>query len=83
MFILVSTTSQSPSDPPSHFDQFKIPIYNWRKFGFPKPSWGLGYRLINLTEEQLKSVIKKEDYLGCLSEIDLTYLTNEIERLHE
>lgn len=30
LFILVSTTSQSPSDPPSYFDQFKIPIYNWR-----------------------------------------------------
>jgi len=24
LFILVSTTSQSPKDPPSYFDQFKI-----------------------------------------------------------
>lgn len=83
LFILVSTTSQSPSDPPSYYDQFKIPIYNWRKYGFSKPSWGLGYRLIRLTDEELKSVVKKEDFLGRMSEIDLKNLNEKIERIHQ
>ncbi len=42
LFILISTTTQSPSDPPSYFDRFKIPILNWRRIGFSEPSWGLG-----------------------------------------
>ncbi|MDD2300084.1 MAG: type II toxin-antitoxin system PemK/MazF family toxin [Fermentimonas sp.] len=82
LFILVSTTSQSPSDPPSYFDGFKIPIYNWRKIGLLKPSWGLGYRLIELTENELKSVIKKTDYIGRLSKNDLQYLIRQIELKH-
>jgi len=83
IFILVSTTSQSPSDPPSYFDEFKIPIYNWRKIGLLKPSWGLGYRLIQLTESELNSVIKRTDYIGRMSEADLNYLIRQIERIHK
>ena len=83
IFILVSTTSQSPSDPPSYFDEFKIPIYNWRRIGLLKPSWGLGYRLIELIESELKSVIKRTDYIGRLSETDLQYLIRQIEIRHK
>jgi mRNA interferase MazF len=82
LFILISTTSQSPKDPPSYFDQFKIPIYNWRKMGLPQASWGLGYRLIELTENELKSVVKKTDYIGHMSDPDLRYLITEIELIH-
>jgi len=82
LFILVSTTSQSPKDPPSYFDQFKIPIYNWRKIGLPQASWGLGYRLIELTDEELKSVVTKTDYIGRMSEIDLNNLITKIENMH-
>jgi mRNA interferase MazF len=82
LFILVSTTSQSPSDPPSYFDQFKIPILNWRNIGLSKPSWGLGYRLIELTENEFKSVVKRTDYIGHMSERDLQYLIAEIELIH-
>ena len=80
--ILVSTTTQSPSEPPSYFDQFKIPIYNWRKCGFPKPSWALGMRLIEFTEDELKSIVKNEDYIGAMNEIDLQYLISKIEQMH-
>jgi len=83
LFILVSTTSQSPSDPPSYYDQFKIPILNWRKYGFSKPSWGLGYRLIRLTADELESVVKQEDFLGHMSDIDLKNLIEKIERIHQ
>jgi len=82
LFILVSTTSQSRKDPPSYFDQFKIPIYNWRKIGLPQASWGLGYRLIELTDEELKSVVTKTDYIGRMSEIDLNNLITKIENMH-
>ncbi len=82
LFILVSTTSQSPKDPPSYFDQFKIPIYNWRKIGLPQASWGLGYRLIELTNEELKSVVTKTDYIGRMSQIDLHDLITKIENMH-
>lgn len=80
--ILVSTTTQSPSEPPSYFDQFKIPIYNWRKYGFSKPSWALGLRLIEFTEDELKSIVKNEDYIGAMNEIDLQYLISKIEQIH-
>ncbi len=82
IFILVSTTTQSPSDPPSYFDQYKIPILNWRKIGLPKPSWGLGYRLIQLTEDELKDVVKRRDYIACMSDKDLQYLIDQIESKH-
>jgi len=80
--ILVSTTTQSPSEPPSYFDQFKISIYNWRKYGLSKPSWALGLRLIEFTEDELISVIKNEDYIGHLNEIDLQHLISKIEQIH-
>lgn len=82
LLILVSTTTQSPSEPPSYFDQFKIPIYNWRKFGFPKPSWALGLRLIEFTESELKSVVKNDDIIGYMNDIDLQHLVNKIEQIH-
>ena len=44
--------------------------------------WGLGYRLIELTENELKSVIKKTDYIGRLSKNDLQYLIRQIELKH-
>jgi len=62
--------------------QFKIPIYNWRQIGLPQASWGLGYRLIELTDEELKSVVTKTDYIGRMSEIDLHDLTTKIENMH-
>lgn len=82
LFILVSTTSQSPKDPPSYFDQFKIQIYNWRKIGLPQASWGLGYRLIELTDEELKSVVTKTDYIGRLNETDLHDIIAKIDNMH-
>lgn len=81
-FIILSTTTQSPSNPPSYFDQFKIPILNWRKAGLLEPSWGLGYRLIELTEFELESIVKNKDRIGKMGKKDLKYLINEIEDIH-
>lgn len=82
LFILVSTTSQERKDPPSYFDHFKIPIYNWRKLGFPKASWALGYRLIELTANELKSIVKITDYIGHMGDSDLQNLIRQIELIH-
>lgn len=65
-----------------YFDQFKIPLLNWHNAGLTKPSRGLGYRLIKLTEQELKSVIKNEDYIGKLDKDDLEFLINKIEQIH-
>ncbi|MEA1961269.1 MAG: type II toxin-antitoxin system PemK/MazF family toxin [Bacillota bacterium] len=81
-YILVSTTTQSPKDPPSYYDQFKIPILNWRKIGLPQASWGLGYRLIKLRDNELRSVVTNTDYIGSMSETDLQYLITQIELIH-
>ena len=53
LLLLVSTTSAPPSDPPKHYNQFKIPILNWRKAGLLKPSWVQGLRLINLSKDEI------------------------------
>ncbi len=81
LFILVSTTSIPPNDPPKYFDQFKIPILNWRRSGFLKPSWGLGFKLIHARQELMGSV-KKEDILGKIHVTDFDMLLNEIEYIH-
>ena len=83
LFILVSTTSIPPNDPPKYFDQFKIPIFNWRRSGFSKPSWGLGFKLIHVTRPELMGSVKKEDILGKMHVTDFDILLNEIEHIHD
>jgi mRNA interferase MazF len=82
LLILVATTSVPPNDPPKYFDQFKIPILNWRKAGLLKPSWVLSLNLIRLTKGQLSKLVKEDDFIGRMSNLDFNYLINEIERLH-
>ncbi|WP_088188311.1 hypothetical protein [Desulfosporosinus sp. FKA] len=82
-FILVSTTTVPPHDPPKYFDQFKIPILNWRKSGLLRPSWGLGYKLIQVTRQELMHQVKREDILGVMPQADFDFLLSEIERIHK
>jgi mRNA interferase MazF len=81
LLILVATTSVPPNDPPKYFDQFKIPVLNWRKAGLLKPSWVQGYKLIRLTREDLRN-LNKDNFIGRMSELDFNYLIAEIERIH-
>lgn len=81
--ILVSTTSQSPDDPPKYHDQYKIPIPNWRKYGLTKPSWGLGLRLLEVTKEDFKQIINEKDFIGKMTPRDIQYLVHQIELIHE
>ena len=83
LLILVSTTSQSPEDPPKYYDQYKIPIPNWRKSGLPKPSWGLGFKLLDITKRDFKKIIKDKDFIGKLYPQDFQYLVHQIELIHE
>lgn len=82
LLILVATTSVPPNDPPKYFDQFKIPVLNWRKAGLLKPSWVQSLKLIRLKRDQLSNLVKEDDFIGRLSELDFNYLIGEIERLH-
>ncbi|MCO1604736.1 type II toxin-antitoxin system PemK/MazF family toxin [Desulfosporosinus nitroreducens] len=82
LLILVATTSVPPHDPPKYFDQFKIPVLNWRKVGLSKPSWVQSLKLIHLTRTQLRDLVKEDDFIGRMSELDFNYLVGEIERIH-
>lgn len=82
LLLLVATTSVPPNDPPKYFDQFKIPILNWRRSGLMKPSWAQGSKLIHLTREQLHALVNVEDFIGRMIEHDFNYLVGEIERIH-
>lgn len=82
LLILVATTSVPPNDPPKYFDQFKIPVLNWRKAGLLKPSWVQSLNLIRLTRDQLSNLVKEDDFIGRMSELDFNYLIGEIERVH-
>jgi len=82
LLILVATTSIPPHDPPKYFDQFKIPVLNWRKVGLSKPSWVQSLKLIHLTRTQLRDLVKEDDFIGRMSELDFNYLVGEIERIH-
>ncbi|WP_045576108.1 type II toxin-antitoxin system PemK/MazF family toxin [Desulfosporosinus sp. I2] len=82
LLILVATTSVPPNDPPKYFDQFKIPILNWRRSGLLKPSWVQGLKLIHLTREQLRALVQDEDFIGRMVSHDFNYLVGEIERIH-
>ena len=83
LFILVSTTSVPPNDPPKYFDQFKITIFNWRRSGFSKPSWGLCFKLIHVTRHELMGSVKKGDILGKMHVMDFDMLLSEIEHIHD
>lgn len=80
--ILISTTSQGPKEPPKTYDNYKIPILNWRLAGLKKPSWGLGLRLLSLSKSSLQSTVERQDYIGNLIVEDFNYLIMEIEKIH-
>ena len=82
LLILVAATSIPPHDPPKYFDRYKIPILNWRRAGLPKPTWAQGLRLLTLTKAEMQSAVKKEDYIGCMDEVDFNNLINQLERIH-
>ena len=83
LLILVSTTTKSPDYPPKYYDKFKIPILNWHKAGFIEPSWALGFRLIELSVEELKSLVTPEDYIGIMHKSDFNFLTYQLELIHK
>lgn len=75
LLLLVVTTSQGRKNPPSHFDQFKHPILNWRKAGLDKPSWCLCYSLLKVPKEALLN------YIGTLDDRDYDRLIDFLESL--
>jgi len=83
LLLLVSTTSVPPNDPPKHFDQYKIPILNWRKAELLKPSWVQGLRIISLNKDQMQALLKDDSYIGRMTDIDFNYLISELENIHE
>nr|WP_240986842.1 type II toxin-antitoxin system PemK/MazF family toxin [Acididesulfobacillus acetoxydans] len=80
--ILVATTSVPPHDPPKYHDRYKIPIVNWRRAGLFEPTWGLGFRLLELSREQLKSLVTDKDFMGTIPKTDFNFLIQQIESIH-
>ncbi|GEN45431.1 type II toxin-antitoxin system PemK/MazF family toxin [Alkalibacillus haloalkaliphilus] len=83
ILLLISTTTKGRKHPISYYDQFKIPIPNWRKSGLSEPSWCRGYRLIEISKAQFKKIVKKHDYIGKLHPEDFNYILEEFVKIHK
>jgi mRNA interferase MazF len=75
LYTLVATTSKGRKDPPKYYDQFKYPIYNWRKAGLTEPSWCLCYTPLELPKEALL------DYVGTMDNADYDRLLDFLDSL--
>lgn len=80
--LLISTTSQPRNNPLKYYDQYKIPIYNWRKTGLSKPSWFRAYQLIRISRDKVESVVSSTDYIGRMHAEDFNNIVKQLERLH-
>lgn len=83
LLLLISTTSKGIRKPPTYHDQFKIPIKNWRKAGFTKPSWCRGKILIQMPKYEAESLINEKSYIGKIPPHDLNYILEELEKLNK
>ncbi|KJR47266.1 hypothetical protein UF75_2347 [Desulfosporosinus sp. I2] len=48
-----------------------------------KPSWGMGLRLLEVTKEDFKQIIKEKDFIGKMYPRDFQYLVHQIKLIHE
>ena len=66
-----------------NYDKYKIPILNWHKAGLLEPTWALGFRLIELSVEELKSLVSYEDFIGIMHKSDFNFLIYQLELIHK
>lgn len=77
VFLLVTTTSKGPKNPPKYYDRYKHPILNWRQANLYEPSWAKCNALVELPKHILN------DYIGKLHEFDYRRLIDFLETEEE
>lgn len=80
---VVSTTSQPRHNPLKWYDEFRIPILNWQKDGFERPSWCRAKPIVTYSLADLLSQIKdpSRDYIGKMTHFDFNYIILEMNKL--
>lgn len=69
-------TSVGPKNPPSFYDNFKIPINNWRGCGLDEPSF-VKCRNIHNVEG-----IRLHDHIGTMDPDEFGYITDKIDEFN-
>lgn len=82
MLFMVSTTTKPRYHPFKWYDYSKIPINNWRRIGFSKPSWCLAEYLISLPRKEVESLVNEDDYIGVMNTDDFNKIIEKVEKLH-
>ncbi|MCM3616661.1 type II toxin-antitoxin system PemK/MazF family toxin [Sutcliffiella horikoshii] len=75
VYTLVATTSKGKKNPETYHDQFKHPIYNWRRAGLTEPSWALCLTQLELHQSALL------EYVGELEDQDYDRLLDFMDSL--
>lgn len=73
--VAAQITTKAPKEPPSYHDQFKFPIWNWRKSGLERSSW-VKTSPENMLEIEVHHL---KDYVGHLHQEDLSRLLDQLE----
>jgi len=82
VLLLISTTTKGRRHPLKWYDDYKIPIQNWRKTGLREASWCMGKNLINISRVELESILENNDYIGRMHPEDFNFIVEELERIH-
>lgn len=80
---VVSTTNKPRHIPLKWYDEFRIPILNWRKDGFNKQSWCRARPIVTYSLRDLQKQIKdpSRDYIGKMTLLDFNYIISEMNKL--
>jgi mRNA interferase MazF len=59
LLTIVEITSSPPNNPPTHFDQFKEPIYKWKEAGLSRLSYAKTHKLHRIHRDEIGSFCGK------------------------
>lgn len=72
LYTIAEITRTGPKTPPTYFDQFKEPIFYWRRAGLNSPSYVKTHKIHRVPEDKLLK------YCGELESIELIRILNRI-----
>ena len=72
LYTIAEITRTSPKNPPTYFDQFKEPIFDWRRAGLNSPSYVKTHKIHRVPEDKLLR------YCGELGSNELVRILNRI-----
>ncbi len=81
--MVVSTTSQPRHSSLRWYDEFRIPILNWRKDGFERQFWCRGTPILRYSLHDLQNQVKDKahDSIGKMTLPDFNYIISEMNKL--